>query len=84
MKTMLEPSKFDLPDVAALRKTVEAFKKSLEISHTDAREIERKTCEQRLSSLWYSVRHYRLTASRFGDVANYPSIEVSLMYSSTY
>ena len=64
----LEPSTFDLPDVAALRRTVEAFKKSLEISHTDAREIERKTREQRLSSVWYSVRRYRLTASRFGDV----------------
>ena len=62
---MLEPSTFD---VVALRRTVEAFKKSLEISHTDSREIERKTREQKLSSLWYSVRCYQLTASRFGDV----------------
>jgi len=68
---MLESSTFDLPDVAALKRTVEAFKKSLEISHTDAREIERKTCEQRLSSMWYSVRHYRLTTSRFGDVISH-------------
>ena len=44
------------------------IKKSLEINHTDAREIERKTREQRLFSLWYSVRRYRLTASRFGEV----------------
>ena len=65
---MLEPSTFDLPDIALLRRTVEAFKKSLNVSHADAREIERKTREQRLSSLWYIVRCYRLTASRFGDV----------------
>ena len=65
---MLEPSTFDLPDIALLRRTVEAFKKSLDVSHADAREIERKTREQRLSSLWYSVRRYRLTASRFGDM----------------
>lgn len=64
---MLDPSTFDLPDIALLRRTVEAFKKSLDVSHADAREIERKTCEQRLSSLWYIVRCYRLTASRFGD-----------------
>ena len=66
---MLEPSSFGLPDVTALRRTVEAFfKKSLEVNHTDAREIEGKTREQRLSSLWYSVRCYRLTTSRFGEV----------------
>ena len=32
------------------------------------REIEQNTRGQRNSSLWYSVRRYRITASRFGEI----------------
>ena len=44
-----------VPDDATLRETTAAFKKSL------SGEIELKTQEQRLTSLWYSVRQYRIT-----------------------
>ena len=48
--------------------TTAAFKRSLQISDDKAREIERNTHEQRLSSLWFSVRQYRITSSLFGNV----------------
>ena len=48
--------------------TIAAFKRSLQISDDKAREIERNTREQRLSSLWFSVRRYRITSSLFGNV----------------
>ena len=57
-----------LPCCPDLRYTIEKFKKSLKISEEEARKIERNTREQRLSSLWYSVRRYRLTASSFGEI----------------
>ena len=41
---------------------------SLKVTADKAREIERNTREQRLSSLWFSVRRYRITASLFGSV----------------
>ena len=45
-----------------------AFKESQCISEAKAREIEQDTRDQRLSSLWFSARCYRITASNFGRV----------------
>ena len=56
------------PGVAALRKTVEAFKTSLNMSEEAMRKVERDTKEQRDSTLWHEVRRYRVTASLFGAV----------------
>lgn len=57
-----------LPCQSDLQYTIEEFKKSLRVSDEEARKIERDTKEQRFSSLWYSVRRYRLTASSFGEI----------------
>ena len=54
-----------LPADAALQTTISAFKESLCISDAKAREIEQGTQDQRLSLLWFSARHYRITASNF-------------------
>ena len=66
--SVYQPSSQHIPDTSTLSKTIAAFKKSLEINDEKAREIERNTREQRLSSLWFSVRRYRITASLFGAV----------------
>ena len=58
----------NLPAHHDLRYTIEEFKKSLQVSDEEARKIEIETRAQRFSSLWYSVRRYRLTASSFGEV----------------
>ena len=47
---------------------MQCFKKTLEVEPEKAREIERETCGQRLSSAWFIARRYRLTSSLFGDV----------------
>lgn len=57
-----------LPDVRALRKTVEAFKSSLTMSDDAIHKVERDTKNQSKSALWHEVRRYRITASVFGDV----------------
>ena len=57
-----------LPCRPDLQFTIQEFKKSLQISQEEVRKIERNTREQRHSSLWYSVRRYRLTASSFGEI----------------
>ena len=62
------PSSYHMPDTTNLSETISAFKKSLEVSDEKAREIERNTREQRQSSLWFSVRRYRVTASLFGMI----------------
>ena len=61
------PSVHHIPDATRLSETIAAFKKSLEISDEQAREIERNT-RKRLSSLWFSVRRYHITASVFGTI----------------
>ena len=38
------------------------------VDASEARKIERETHEQRLCAAWFTIRRYRLTASRFGDV----------------
>ena len=60
------PSK--VPDTSHLNDTITAFMESLQISEENTREIERDTREQYNSSLWFSVRCYRVTSSLFGAV----------------
>ncbi len=61
----------NLPNIAELAKTIAAFKESLCTSEDKVRQIERDTQQQRHSSLWYSVRRYRITASLFGTVLSH-------------
>ena len=61
--------------VEALRKTVEAFKTSLNMSEEAIRKVERDTKEQRDSTLWHEVRRYRVTASLFGDTSTLSCIK---------
>ena len=65
---VVQPSSYSLPDIDALKDTIKAFKETLNITCDEARKIETETREQRLSSSWFEVRRYRLTASRFGEV----------------
>ena len=64
----LSPADPVLPDVATLRQTVEAFKASLALSAEEIRRIESSTRQQRNSGLWFDVRRYRLTSSKFGSI----------------
>ena len=57
-----------LPTKKELRVRVEEFKKSLCMSTHQLREIEQSTREQSQSSLWHSVRRYRITALYFGSI----------------
>ena len=66
--SVYQPSSHHIPDTSKLKTTIAAFKNSLEINDEEARKIERDTREQRLSSLWFSVRRYCITASLFGAV----------------
>jgi hypothetical protein len=61
-------SSVHIPKIYELRDTITEFKRTLCISDDKAREIERDTREQRHSSLWHSVRRYRITSSLFGIV----------------
>ena len=65
---VLQPSSYSLPNEDALKDTVKALKESLQVTLDEARKIETATRDQRLSSFWFEVRRYRLTASRFGEV----------------
>lgn len=68
LETPQHPTSYNIPDTTSLKETITAFKRSLEVTSDEARDIERNTREQRLSSLWFSVRRYRITASMFGAV----------------
>ena len=57
-----------VPGTSLLKQTVAAFKDSLKLSPSKVREIEQNTREQKQSPLWFSVRRYRITASRFGEI----------------
>ena len=57
-----------MPTTESLTDTIAAFKQSLNVSPEQARDIERNTRDQRLSTLWFSVRRFRITASMFGSV----------------
>ena len=63
-----QPSSHSIPDAEELKETIKAFKETLQVSEEKAREIERNTREQRLSSLWFSVRKFRIISSLFGAV----------------
>lgn len=62
------PLAHNTPSLLQLKKTISAFKETLEVTAEKAREIERRTREQLKSPLWYEVRRYRITASMFGSV----------------
>ena len=57
-----------LPSKQELQERVTHFKESLKMNPQKLREIEQSTRDQNKSSLWYSVRRYRITASLFGAV----------------
>jgi len=63
-----QPSSYRLTNEDALKDTVKALEESLQVTLDEARKIETETRDQRLSSFWFEVRQYRLTASRFGEV----------------
>ena len=58
----------ELPNVTALKSTVDAFKASLAVTDDDIHRIERETVGQRKSSHWFDFRRYRITASIFGTI----------------
>lgn len=66
-----QPCNENLPDDSGLRATVMAFKKTLEMTPQMCREMERNTCEQSNSPLWFSVRRHRITSSLFGSVLSH-------------
>ena len=57
-----------LPSKNELQERVREFKKSLQVTPQQVRDIEQSTHYQSKNSLWFSVRQYRLTASNFGTV----------------
>ena len=57
-----------VPSASNIQETVVAFKQSLQMSPSQLRNIEQSTREQRESSLWFSARRYRITASHFGEI----------------
>lgn len=63
-----QPASYNVPNIADLTDAMAAFKETLKISRDVAREIEKSTQQQRLSTKWYSVRKYRITASLFGAI----------------
>ena len=63
-----QPSSHNSPDATGLKCTIAAFKSSLQVSEDQAQRIEQSTRKQRQSSLWYSVRRYRITSSIFGSI----------------
>ena len=66
--TLQQPTSYYLPPDGELRRTIKFFKLSLEVTQDQARQLERDTRDQRLSSSWFTARRYRLTASMFGEV----------------
>ena len=55
----------DLPSIEQLERTIIEFKKSLNVTMQQVREIEGKTRSQRHSPEWFAARRYRITASVF-------------------
>ena len=64
----MQPCGYDLPADGKLRRTLDYFKQSLEVTQDQARQIKRDTRDQRMSSMWFAIRRYYLTASMFGNV----------------
>lgn len=57
-----------LPSKEELQQRVAMFKESLRLPSHKIRELEQNTRSQCRSSLWYSARRYRITASFFGEI----------------
>ena len=57
-----------VPSTPNIKETVSAFKQSLKMTPAQLRHVEQSTREQRYSAEWFSVRRYRITASRFGEI----------------
>ena len=57
-----------LPEIRALKNSVEEFKKSLVMSDEAIHKLERDTKDQRNSTTWHQVQRYRITASKFGAI----------------
>ena len=53
--TLQQPTSYYLPPDGELRRTIEFFKRSLEVTQDQARQIERDTRDQRLSSSWFTA-----------------------------
>ena len=62
------PQSQNIPSATGLKKTITAFKKDMELSPDQAQKIERDIREHMMSSLWFSMRRFRITSSLFGDV----------------
>ena len=62
------PHSYNYPSRTELVERVRVFKETLVLTPDKIREIERSTRDQSRSSLWFSVRRYRLTASMFGRI----------------
>ena len=65
--TTLKPSSHNIHDSVPLH-AISAFKESLKVTEYEVCCIERNEREQRHSSLWHSVRWYKITASIFGAI----------------
>ena len=57
-----------IPSRNELVERVSLFKKTLQLTSQQIRELEMNTKDQSKSQLWYSARRYRLTASSFGRI----------------
>ena len=57
-----------MPSRAELVTRVAAFKKALEVTPQQVRELKMNTKDQAKSQLWYFAGRYRLTASSFGRI----------------
>ena len=58
----------NLSSISELKDTFAAFKDNLKMPTAKLYEIENATRNQRYSEMWHSIRRYRITASRFGDI----------------
>ena len=54
--TLLQPSGYNLPADGELKRTLDLFKHSLEVTQDRAKQMERDTRDQRMSSTWFAIR----------------------------
>ena len=58
----------EVPSKSELIEKVSSFKQTLRLTSQQIRELERQTKDQHNSSVWFSARRFRLTASMFGRI----------------
>ena len=63
-----QPCEYRISGIVELSNTMMGFKKTLKVVPEKAREIERETRGQRLSSAWFIACRYCLTSTLFGAV----------------